>query len=280
MKIVLLKLSPFALLAIVILIIRNNLFDDRFIMPNNYKSKINNAIVLLGDSKASSGFNDSILDKFSNKKMYNLSFWGASPVNINTLVKNITISNSTIFLNISSRIYINHSFGEEKYRYKEIFNENILDKYLMYKTKSGPGKWEYEKSKYGSMYFTHLISPYRLYKRNEDSINTSKAIKIDSVNNKFYKYTLNVFIELYDYLKKNNNKVYLIDLPERDCYNTWVKHVEISMYKKLDSITNKNIIDFGVYPDSLFYDGHHLNILGGRRFTNEFIERFKNVINK
>ena len=74
--------------------------------------------------------------------------------------------------------------------------------------------------------------------------------------------------------------MYLIDLPERDCYNTWVEQVEISMHKKFDSITNKKIVDFGGYPDSLFYDGHHLNIVGGRRFTNEFIERFKNVINK
>jgi hypothetical protein len=190
----LLKLSPFALLAIVFLVIRNNLLDDRFIMPNNYESKINNSIVLLGDSKASTAFNDSILDKYSNKKMYNLSFWGASPVNINTFIKNITISNSTIFLNISSRIYINQAPAEDKYRYKEIFNGNIVGKYLLYINKNEKGKWEYERSKYGSMYFTHLISPYRLYKRNEDSINTTNAIAIDSVNNNFNKFTLNHFI--------------------------------------------------------------------------------------
>jgi ribosomal-protein-alanine N-acetyltransferase len=38
------------------------------------------------------------------------------------------------------------------------------------------------------------------------------------------------------------------------------------------------IVDFGNYPDSLFYDSHHLNRLGTVRFTNEFIQKFGNVI--
>lgn len=280
MKKVLLKLSPFVVLAIVILGIRNSLLDDRFIMPHNYVKEINNAIILLGDSKTSADFNDSILDQFSNKKIYNLSFWAASPTNIKKLVKNIDIKNSIIFLNISSRIYIDHGFGDEKYRLKEIFNGNILDNYLMYNNKKAPGKWEYEKTKYGSLYFNHLKRPYSVYNRDVDSSSICYGIVNDSVKNKFNNVTQNLLIELYDYLNKNNNTIYLIDLPERYCFNEWVKYAEIKLFKKIDSLLNNNIVDFGVYPDSLFYDSHHLNILGSQRFTNEFLQRYKNVINE
>jgi hypothetical protein len=278
MKKVLLKVSPFVLLTIVLLSFRNNLLDDRFILPHNYVKEINNAIILLGDSKTSSDFNDSILDKFSNKKIYNLSFWAASPANIMKLVKHIEIKNTTIFLNISSRIYINHGFGDEKYRLKEILNGNLIDNYLMYSKKNGPGKWEYEKTKYGSIYFTHIKRPYSLYNRNIDSSTICNDIVNDSVRNRFNNVTRSLLLELYEYLKKNNNEIYLIDLPERECFNEWVKYAEIKLFTKVDSLTKNKIVDFGVYPDRLFYDSHHLNKFGSIRFTNEFIERFKDVL--
>jgi hypothetical protein len=280
MKKVLLKVSPFVLLSIVFISIRNNLLDDRFILPHNYNKEINNAIIFFGDSKTSAGFNDSILEKCTNKKIYNLSFWAASPAHINKLVKIIHIKNSTIFLNISSRIYIDHGFGDEKYRLKEILNGNILDNYLMYSSKSEAGKWEYEKTKFGSIYFTHLKRPYSTYNRNYDSSSICHGIVSDSIKNKFNKVTKILFQELYNNLIKNNNEVYLIDLPERECFNEWVKYGEIKLFKRVDSLSKNKIVDFGVYPDSLFYDSHHLNNFGSQRFTNEFIERFKHVISK
>jgi serine/threonine protein kinase len=89
MKKILLKFAPFILLTIVFLVVRNKYVDERYLLPQPHEKEINNAILLLGDSKNCVDFNDSILDKYSNKNIYNLSFWGASPANIKKMVENI-----------------------------------------------------------------------------------------------------------------------------------------------------------------------------------------------
>jgi hypothetical protein len=100
MKKVLLKLSPFVLLTVIFIGVRNYYVDERYLLPQPPEKEIDNAILLLGDSKNCADFNDSILDKYSSKKIYNLSFWGASPANIKKMVENVNIKNSKIFLTL------------------------------------------------------------------------------------------------------------------------------------------------------------------------------------
>lgn len=279
MKKVLLKLSPFVLLSVFFIVVRNKYVDERFLMPQHYEKEIDNAILLLGDSKNCADFNDSILDKYSNKNIYNLSFWGASPANIKKLVENINIKNSKIFLNISSRVYISQGFSNEKYRIREMFYGNFLRNFLLYVTRKGPGKWEYGKTKFGSTYFYSLKKPYSDYNRKLDSGIIASNFKDDSAKNRYNNVTKSMLADLIQHLSKNNNEVFLIDLPERSCYNKWVENSEIQLFKRVDSLSKNKIVDFGSYPDSLFYDSHHLNTLGTVKFTNEFIERFNTVIN-
>jgi hypothetical protein len=278
MKKILLKFAPFILLTIVFLVVRNKYVDERYLLPQPHEKEINNAILLLGDSKNCVDFNDSILDKYSNKNIYNLSFWGASPANIKKMVENINIKNSKIFLNISSRVYLSLGFSDEKYRIKEITYGNILRTFILNVTKKGTGKWEYETTKYGSTYFKALKNPYSPYNRKLDSSITISNYKYDSVNNRYNTVTKAMLVDLIQYLSKNNNEVFLMDLPERSCYNQWIENAELNLFKRVDSLSKNKLVDFGVYPDSLFYDSHHLNKLGSIKFTTEFVQRFGNII--
>jgi len=278
MKKILLKFTPFILLTIVFLVVRNKYVDERYLLPQPHEKEINNAILLLGDSKNCVDFNDSILDKYSNKNIYNLSFWGASPANIKKMVENINIKNSKIFLNISSRVYLSLGFSDEKYRIKEITYGNILRTFILNVTKKGTGKWEYETTKYGSTYFKALKNPYSPYNRKLDSSITISNYKYDSVNNRYNTVTKAMLVDLIQYLSKNNNEVFLMDLPERSCYNQWIENAELNLFKRVDSLSKNKLVDFGVYPDSLFYDSHHLNKLGSIKFTTEFVQRFGNII--
>jgi hypothetical protein len=278
MKKILLKFAPFILLTIVFLVVRNKYVDERYLLPQPHEKEINNAILLLGDSKNCVDFNDSILDKYSNKNIYNLSFWGASPANIKKMVENINIKNSKIFLNISSRVYLSLGFSDEKYRIKEITYGNILRTFILNVTKKGTGKWEYETTKYGSTYFKALKNPYSPYNRKLDSSITISNYKYDSVNNRYNTVTKAMLVDLIQYLSKNNNEVFLLDLPERSCYNQWIENAELNLFKRVDSLSKNKLVDFGVYSDSLFYDSHHLNKLGSIKFTTEFVQRFGNII--
>jgi hypothetical protein len=54
----------------------------------------------------------------------------------------------------------------------------------------------------------------------------------------------------------------------------------VNLIKMVDEHLQKGyyvLLSNNGYP---FYDSHHLNNFGSRRFTNEFIERFKHVISK
>jgi hypothetical protein len=278
MKKVLFKLAPFVLLTFIFIVVRNYYVDERYLLPQPHEKEINNAVILLGDSKNCADFNDAILDNFSSKTFYNLSFWGASPANIKKMVENIKIKNSKIFLNISSRVYISQGFSDEKYRIKEIFYGNVGRTFLLNITKKGTGKWEYESTKFGSTYFKNLKCPYSPYNRKLDSGITISNYKYDSTNNRYNTVTKGMLVDLLQHLSKNNNEVFLIDLPERICFNQWIGNAETELFKRVDSLSKNKIVDFGNYPDSLFYDSHHLNRLGTVRFTNEFIQKFGNVI--
>jgi hypothetical protein len=268
MKYFLFKSFPYLIIFLLIGFVRLYIsFDERY-NYFNYKTKnISKKIVIIGDSKSLVDFDD---DFFEENSMINFSTWGAKPLNHLNALKGYKLENNLIFLVVSSRIFVSNDSLKIGNDIQSIFNFNLYDKAKDYYFHADQGNWEYYFQKNGSIKMQNLYRGYRPFNRNGDSTFYSKLIR-DPGRIKFTQRKIEHFLVLYNNLKLNN-RVVLIDLPERFSYYNYAKRFEVQLFNEIKKPTGEEIIDFGVLPDFYFYDSHHLNRIGSRVFTKNFVE--------
>lgn len=269
------KIIPFIVIISAIAVLRYWVNVDKRSKCYYTADIIDSGLVIIGDSKSLAGFDEHVLDTYSKLRSYNLSIWGARPLNNLWLVDEIHIQNSMVFLVVSSRIFFNlDSIDRSKVQnIEKVFNFNLYEKLYGFIRHTKEGRWEYVRQENGGITLINKKRYYAPYSRYNDSSSYCEKIHSPMLN-----YFVDVKIahikEIIRKLSANKNKLYLIDLPDRSSYVDWVKTEENKLFKKLNVKTGMEVIDFGVYDDSLFYDSHHLNKLGATYFTEDFCRKF------
>lgn len=273
------KVIPFIVIALAVAGIRYWVNVDKRSKCYFNAITIDTGLVIIGDSKSLAGFDESVLDGHTGLKSYNLSIWGARPLNNLRLVDEVHIRNSIVFLVVSSRIFLSlDSIDRSKVQnIEKIFNFNLYDKVKGFVKHNKEGRWEYTRQKNGGITLINKTRYYAPYSRYNDSLSYCEKIRSPKLDY-FVDVKIGHVIEIIKKLLVNNNQLYLVDLPDRASYLGWVKNEEDRLFGKLTTKTGMGIIDFGIYPDSFFYDSHHLNRIGARRFTEDFCKRFDTAI--
>jgi hypothetical protein len=259
------------------------LADKRTFYSRITDSELTNSWLIVGDSKSQFGFNDSIITKTINKNYLNLSIWGARPFDYLQNLNNQPISNSVIFIVISSRTFLE---PDSMYRFHRsadvtgIFDFNLFKSFRNYcnkdVTKKEQGAWEYTNQQAGSLIYKYEFRPWASYARFDDSVHQAGNIKLFG-ENRFIEVKLEHLSKLINQYKNNSNRVILISLPERHCYKSWVNRYESILFEKIKVKTGLEVIDFGILDDMYFYDSHHLNSAGTRYFTTQFLAKFSQL---
>jgi hypothetical protein len=263
------KISPFFVLFLLILVVRFWVkYDPRYnFFIYDQKRVFKNQYIIIGDSKTLTGINDEVF-KNNGISIINLSSWGATPFDLLKGLEKYQFENCTIILNASSRIFLHPdttSSQNSPNNILKLFNFRLrFDDFGDNKK----GRWEYKIQKSGSISFINLTRPYDSYVWKKDSTHYASLL-ID------VKKTENIKIDQFSTLiskLRYNNRVILIDLPERKEYNKLAEKYEGFIFSEISHKTGINIIDFGIYADSLFYDSHHLNINGQKTFSSELLK--------
>ena len=263
------------ILLVLYLFMKEN-YDERHIYQVSDK-KIENAIVVIGDSKSLTDFYDSIINENTKIPFYNLSSWGAFPYNILKEIKPYQIKDCEVFLVLSVRIFAQpdtiNLFNRNHFNFSENFNSSSISNELLAEIlHMAEGKWEYERLKSGGIVFKNLVRPYSSYDIEGDSSYYSDLMRSEKYH-LFKEQKIKHFIELFNVLSENN-RVRIIDLPERILFEEIAESYESDIFKRIELETGSKIIDFDWYPDSLFYDSHHLNKKGAIVLTKEFVSDF------
>lgn len=266
------KIIPFCIIIILIGITRfYTNYDARYNYYYYTNKNIKNKIILIGDSKSQSGIDENVFDK---KEIANLSSWGARPYDNLISLEKYKIKNNVIFIVVTSRIFLQldttASLWNTKNKISGIYDFNLYAELKKQLNKSDEGSWEYKFQNGGSIKFVNQFRNYRPYNWSEDSSHYSKLL-LDSQRQKYTDFKINHLIEIYNMLK-NSNTIYFIDLPERKDFDGLVKSYENDLFKSLENKTGQSIIDFGTYNDEYFYDSHHLNKMGSKKFTTELVK--------
>ena len=278
------KITPYLLIVICMVAVRyvfyKKIFYDGREKPRIEKTTFNDAIIIMGDSKSQFGFNDSMIAATTNKPYFNVSQWSFRPLNNLELLDKYTIKNSTVFVSVSSRLFLyldTISLFIQPNNFSDLFNFN-LNTFLKTNIKhTGMGRWEYTISPHGSHMFVDLKRRYQPYLQKEDSTIIVSQLT-DSTNEYFLNRKIIHLATLIKKLNAANNKVILICLPERPCYNRWAGEYDIKFARLIKEGTGLPLYNFGTYPDSLFYDSHHLNKNGSVLFTKAFLDQFSKEI--
>lgn len=265
------KIIPFGILTLLIGILRfYAVYDARHNFYNYTNTNIENKIVFIGDSKSLFGIDEIV---FNEKDVVNLSSWGAQPHdNLNSLNK-YEIKNSIIFIVVTSRIFLhldttNHSV-QTKNSISGIFDYNLYQQLKNQFKRSEKGSWEYQLQRGGSMYLINQFCNYHRYNWKEDSNYHSKLL-VDSQSQKIMNTKINHLLEIYNKFTPHNI-VFFIDLPERKDFDVLIRSYENNLFKSIEKRSSLSVIDFGVYNEEYFYDSHHLNKNGSKKFTSELL---------
>ncbi len=200
----------------------------------------------------------------------NLSSWGAQPFDLLKGIDKYDIKNCTILINVTSRIFFqpDTTFADNSpNNIKRIFNFKLE---LSDFNEGKRGRWEYKTQKSGSITFLNITRPYSSYNWKKDSTKCSSSIN-DSNTEKYTNIKIKHFTSLVKKLRANN-QIILIDLPERKDYDKIIRKYEDEIFQRIFDRTGIKIIDFGIYPNSLFYDSHHLNKIGQKIFSYELLK--------
>lgn len=265
------NIIPFCILTLLIGIVRfYAVYDARHNFYNYTNTNIENKTVFIGDSKSLFGIDENVFDE---KDVVNLSSWGAQPYdNLNSL-KKYKIKNSIIFIVVTSRVFLhldttNHSL-QTKNTISGIFDYNLYQQLKSQFNRSEKGSWEYQLQRGGSMYLINQFCDYHRYNWKEDSNYHSKLL-VDSQSQKFMNTKINHLLEIYNKFTPNNT-VFFIDLPERKDFDELIRSYENNLFKSIEKKSSLSVIDFGVYNEEFFYDSHHLNKNGSKKFTSELL---------
>ena len=277
MKSFLFKISPFILILLINISIRYWVnFDHRYdFFIYKGEKNIENSIIIIGDSKTLAGIDQEEFLR-NNIQIINLSSWGARPYDLEKAITHYNIENSTVFINVTSRIFLGNdstSIESSPNKIYNLLNFPLHIKLIGFVKKNIQGRWEYQTEKCGSIKFNNLYRPYRNYLWKDDSTNYSKLLN-DSLTNYFTTIKIKHLSHIVNHLGKNNTVV-LMDLPERVEFDNLVRSYEQKIFEDISRQTGRKIWDFGIYPNELFYDSHHLNKIGRKQFSSELIQFIK-----
>jgi hypothetical protein len=288
MKVFFKKLLPYCLILILIAILRfafwgGILADKRtFFVTENLKL-FENGVVVIGDSKSQFAFNDSILNSKIGIQFRNISIWGARPLDMFENVESIQFKNTLIYIVISSRTFLEpdtmYAFHQD-FKWRDLFDFNLFNsienEFLLPLKRRSAGAWEYTQQGNGSLAFKALYRPWGVYARESDSIH--QAVNIENFSSNLYiDYKIQHISKLINRLNKSGNHVKLISLPERVCYKSWTQDIDYQLFMRIQKKTGYSVMDFGTLPDSVFYDSHHLNKEGAKKFSNVFLDSINNT---
>jgi hypothetical protein len=267
----LIKILPFLILFLLNISLRFWVkYDPRYnFFIYNDVNKFRNETIIIGDSKTLSGINDDAFNKMATS-IVNLSSWGAQPFDLLKGIDKYDIKNCTILINVTSRIFFqpDTTFADNSpNNIKRIFNFKLE---LSDFNEGKRGRWEYKTQKSGSITFLNITRPYSSYNWKKDSTKCSSSIN-DSNTEKYTNIKIKHFTSLVKKLRANN-QIILIDLPERKDYDKIIRKYEDEIFQRIFDRTGIKIIDFGIYPNSLFYDSHHLNKIGQKIFSYELLK--------
>ena len=268
----LIKLIPFLLCILAVAALRYYVtYDSRYDYYSISGRPISNSLVIVGDSKTLFGIDEKTLD---HQDFYNLSSWGARPINTIKALESFDLTDNTIIMSVSSRIFLQDdtmALSDNNSLYR-VFDFNLYHQAHSYFLHQSAGRWEYTRQAGGSLQFVDNIRTYSAYSATKDT--TFYGQYVHAVNRDFYvDIKVQHFARLYKELIKNN-RIILVDLPERNAFNKLVVEFEPMLFEKITAVTGAQVYDFGTYPDECFYDSHHMNSIGARRFSEELKERF------
>lgn len=243
--------------------------------------RFSHSVLVIGDSKSQFAFNDSLIALKLGDRFFNLSIWGARPYDNLINSKKIFADSCLILLSISSRVFFDPdtcSTRKTGVSIKEVYNFNLIDKineaHIANINKDESGRWEYDIQKSGSLEFKYSFRPYGGYERENDSLHFFENIHSSQFG--YYKNKkISHLKQLIEKLEKSNNRIMLIDLPERECFTKWSALYERDLFGQIERETGFPVIDFGQYGDECFYDSHHLNTKGARMFSLSLLNKFE-----
>ena len=272
MKRFVIKLVPFLLLIIVAASVRYYLkYDARYNYYNVSPRAISQSYVVVGDSKTLFGIDPQLV---ADLPFYNLSSWGARPLNTLNALAPYDLDANLILLSVSSRIFLqNDTLSNGHYNsVVHIFDYNLYTEAHQQLGHTSTGNWEYTLHPNGCLSFNQDIRSYAEYSATKDTTFYGNFMHA-SDRDYFVNIKLKHFVRLYQALSAKN-KVILIDLPERATYNKMVAPFEEALYAAIKQQTGQEVIDFGTYDDRCFYDSHHMNSIGARQFTDTLKKMF------